>query len=173
VTQIVNLSESAALVAATIAMGLASGLFYTFACSVMIGLGQADDRTFVEAMQRINVAILNLWFAAGFGGAFVLTVIAAALSLRADGRPTLPWIVAALILYVGTLAITFFINVPLNDQLAAAGEPDHIADLGAVRQRFEGRWVRWNIVRALTATAAFGCLTWALVLHGRGTTGGS
>jgi uncharacterized membrane protein len=167
------MSEGAALVAATIAMGLASGLFYTFACSVMIGLGQADDRTFVEAMQRINVGILNLWFAASFGGAFVLTAIAAVVSLRVDGRPALPWIVAALTLYVGTLVITFFVNIPLNDQLAAAGEPDRIADLRAVRQRFEGRWVRWNVVRALTSTAAFGCLAWALVLHGRGTTGGA
>ena len=166
----VNLS-GAALVAATIAMGLASGLFYTFACSVMIGLGQTGDRTFVEAMQRINVAILNIWFAASFGGALVLTAIATALTLGVDGRPGLAWIAAALILYVGVLVITFSINVPLNNQLDAAGEPDRIVDLAALRQRFESTWVRWNIVRALVSTAAFGCLTWALVLHGRGTAG--
>jgi uncharacterized membrane protein len=165
-----NLS-GAALVVATIAIGLASGLFYTFACSVMIGLGQTGDRTFVEAMQRINVAILNVWFAASFGGALVLTAIATALTLRVDGRPGLAWIVAALILYVGVLAITFIINIPLNNQLDDAGDPDRIVDLATVRKQFESRWVRWNIVRALVSTAAFGCLTWALVLHGRGTVG--
>jgi uncharacterized membrane protein len=35
-----------------------------------------------------------------------------------------------------------------------------------VRERFESRWVRWNILRAVTSAAALGCLLWALVLHG-------
>jgi hypothetical protein len=47
-----NLS-GAALVAATIAMGLASGLFYTFACSVMIGLGQTGDRSGLGSHVRL------------------------------------------------------------------------------------------------------------------------
>jgi uncharacterized membrane protein len=57
--------------------------------------------------------------------------------------------------------------VPLNDQLMAAGEPDRIADFAAVRERFEASWVRWNVARAATNTAAFGLLAWALVLYGR------
>ena len=40
------------------------------------------------------------------------------------------------------------------------------ADLAAVRERFEARWVHWNIARAVTSTAAVGFLAWALVLHG-------
>lgn len=78
----------------------------------------------------------------------------------------LPWIVAALVLYVLTLVITMAINVPLNNELAAAGAPDRIADLAAVREHFEAKWVRWNVARAVASTAAFGCLTWALVLQG-------
>ncbi|MFJ5882448.1 hypothetical protein [Kitasatospora cineracea] len=35
------------------------------------------------------------------------------------------------------------------------------------RAAFEDAWVRWNLVRALAATAAFGCLTWGLALSGR------
>jgi len=54
----------------------------------------------------------------------------------------------------------------LNNQIQAAGEPDHIADLAAVRENFESKWVRWNIARAASSTAAFGCLTWALTLVG-------
>ncbi len=38
--------------------------------------------------------------------------------------------------------------------------------LKAARDNFEGRWVTWNIVRALAHTAAFGMLAWALFLHG-------
>ena len=161
-----ELLRGVALVAATITMGLAAGLFYAFAYAVMPGLGRTDDRTFVDAMQRINVAILNGWFAIAFGGALVFTIVAAALHLGA-GRPVLPWIVAGLVLYGVVLVITFAVNVPLNDQLVAAGEPGRIADLAAVRERFEATWVRWNIARAAASTLAFGCLTWALVLYGR------
>ena len=95
-----------------------------------------------------------------------LSALAAVLHLGGDGRPVLPWIVAALVGYVATFVITMAVNVPLNNQLAAAGEPDRIADLAAVRERFEARWVRWNVARAVTSTAAVGCLGWALVVHG-------
>jgi uncharacterized membrane protein len=65
-------------------------------------------------------------------------------------------------------SITIAINVPLNDGLKAAGDPDRIADLAAVRARFnEARWASWNLVRVVTSTVAFGLLAWALVLHGR------
>jgi uncharacterized membrane protein len=163
----VDVLRGVALVAATLTMGLMAGLFYSFAISVMPGLGRTDDRTFVEAMQRFNAAILNGWFAVGFGGALVLSLLAAVLHLGGDWRPVLPWIAAAVVLYVVVLAITFGINVPLNDQLQAAGDPDRIADLAAVRGRFEATWVRWNVVRSLASTAALGCLAWALLLHGR------
>lgn len=169
-----DLLRNGVLVAATLAMGLAAGLFYTFSISVMPGLGRSDDRTFVEAMQHVNEAILNGWFALSFGGALVLTGLAAVLHISGDSRPALPWIVAALVLYgVGVMVVTMALNVPLNDELAAAGRPDRIADLAAVRERFETAWVRWNVVRTVTSTAAFGCLTWALVLLGRGTAPGA
>jgi uncharacterized membrane protein len=159
--------RGASLVAATMTMGLMAGLYYAYACSVMLGLGRADDRTFVDGMQRINVAILNGWFFLSFFGALVLTALAAVLHLGADWRSVLPWIVAGFVLYVVTLVITMGVNVPLNNTLATAGDPDRIADLGAVRDRFEASWVRWNLVRGAACTIAFGCLAWALVLHGR------
>jgi uncharacterized membrane protein len=63
---------------------------------------------------------------------------------------------------------TLRVNVPLNDGLKAAGDLDRIADLAAVRERFnEAKWVRWNLARAVATTAALGCLAWALVLYGR------
>ena len=159
--------RSTALVAATIATGLSAGLFYAYACSVMLALRGADDRTFVDVMQRINVAILNGWFALSFGGALVLGVLAAALQLGGDRRSVLLWTVAAVVLYGVQLAITFRVNIPLNNELDAAGDPGRIADLAAVRERFEATWVRWNVARAVVSTAAFSCLAWALVLHGR------
>ncbi|AJT64896.1 anthrone oxygenase family protein [Streptomyces chattanoogensis] len=159
--------RTAALIAATVTTGLSAGLFYAFACAVMPGLRQSDDRTFVTAMRRINVAILNGWFALGFFGALVFTAVAAGMHLRADGHAVLPWVVAALALYLVLIGTTFAVNVPLNDRLEAAGETDAHPGPAAVRERFEARWVRWNVVRAVSGTAALGCLVWALVLHGR------
>ncbi|GGK89109.1 hypothetical protein Sme01_49370 [Sphaerisporangium melleum] len=156
----------AALVAATLTTGLVAGLFYAYTCSVMPGLRRAGDRTFVETMQRINVAILNGWFLSCFLGAAVLTALALALHIAADVPRPVAWLVAALVLYVAQLAVTFSVNVPLNNELEAAGAPDRVADPSVpadARRRFEGRWVRWNLVRTLTSTAAFACLLGALV----------
>ncbi|MBG0816878.1 DUF1772 domain-containing protein [Planomonospora sp. ID82291] len=160
-TESTHVLRVAVLIGATVSTGLMAGLFYAFAVAVMPGLGRAGDRTFVEAMQRINAAILNGWFAAAFAGAALLTAAAGLLHL---GRPALPWIGAAFVLYGVALAVTFSMNVPLNDALDAAGEPGRIPDLGAVRERFEAVWVRWNVVRALACTVALACLSWALTV---------
>jgi uncharacterized membrane protein len=162
-----ELFRGGTLAAATLTTGLMAGLYYAYAISVMPGLSRTDDRTFISAMQQINVAILNPWFFVIFFGALVFSALAGALHLQADWRGVLPWIAAALVLYIATLLITFGFNVPLNNELAAAGDPERIADLTAVREHFEASWVRWNMARAVASTAAFGCLIWALVLHGR------
>lgn len=159
--------RGATLVAATLAMGLLAGLFYAFTVSVMPGLGRTDGRTFVDAMQQMNVAILNPWFFLSYLGAPVLIIVAAALHRRAGRRTVLPWIAAAFVLYGVAFVITAGVSVPLLDALAAAGPPDQLADLAQLRDRFEASWVRWNIARTVASTAAFGCLTWALVRYGR------
>ena len=116
---------TATLVAATITNGLMAGLFAAYSYAVMPGLGRAGDTTFVEAMQQTNAAILNGWFGSASAGRVVFAAAAVLLHL---GRPGLPWIVAGLVLYVAVLVITFRINVPLNDRLAAAGTPATPAD---------------------------------------------
>jgi uncharacterized membrane protein len=164
-----RLVQTASLLAATVTTGLTAGLFYSFACAVMPGLRHAADRTVVDAMQKINVAIINGWFMLCFLGALILGVVAALLHVGRDARPVLPWIIAGLVLYIGVLAITGAANIPLNDQLERAGDPDAIVDLAAVRRRFEDAWVTWNLVRAIVNTAAFSCLLWALTALGRAT----
>jgi uncharacterized membrane protein len=156
------------LIGATTTMGLVAGVFALYAHTIMPGLRNTDDHTFVAAFQSIDRAIINPWFmAGGFVGALLFTIAAAATNL---GRPALPWIVAALVLYLMAFVITIAVNVPLNDAMKAAGNPDHIRDLASVRERFhEARWAAWNLVRVATTTGAFGCLAWALVLYGRST----
>ncbi|MEV5598234.1 anthrone oxygenase family protein [Streptomyces sp. NPDC052496] len=167
--------RTSTLFAATVASGLLAGLFFAFSCAVLPGLRQAGDGVFVETVQRVNSAILNGWFALVFVGAPLLTAAAAALHLRADARAAFPWLAAALLLHVVALAVTFAFSIPLNDALAAAGDPPHLgaAGLGAARARFEVPWTRWNLVRTLTTAAALGCLVRGLVLHGRLTGSGT
>ena len=155
--------QHAALIAATIATGLLAGVFYGFACSVMIALRRVEDRTFVEVMQRINAAVQNGWFMLSFLGGLVFTVLAGVLQF---GRPPLLPIALALAFTVAGLAVTFAVNIPLNLQLDHAGRPDRMADPAAARRRFEGRWTRWNVIRALLHTVSFGFLCWALELTG-------
>ncbi|MFF4415837.1 DUF1772 domain-containing protein [Streptosporangium sp. NPDC001559] len=162
----IKLLQTVSLLAATLTTGLMAGLFAAFSYAVMPGLARSHDRTFVEAMQRINVAIVNGWFMVCFLGGLAFTVAALVLHLN-TGRELLPWIIAALVLYAVMFVVTSAVNVPLNDQLAKAGHPGDIADLAAVRHAFEARWVTWNIVRTVANVAAFAALIWALVLHGR------
>jgi uncharacterized membrane protein len=157
-----NLWRSAALLAATVSTGMMAGLFAAFAYAVMPGLARAGNRVLVVAMQRINESIQNGLFLLLFAGALVFTAIAAALHLGAGRRAALPGIIVALVLYVATLVITFAANIPLNTLLADGGD----ADPAGLRDRFEATWVRWNIVRTVTCSAAFVSLAWASLRHG-------
>jgi uncharacterized membrane protein len=163
----IEILRGASLVAATLTMGLLAGLFYAFSVSVMPGLRRSGNRTFVETMQQINIAIVNPSFMISFLGAPILTLVAGLLQLYPEGLILLPWIAAALVLCLVALGITFGINIPLNNALDAAGRPAAGEDPAAARTAFEARWVRFNTVRTWTSIAAFACLTWALVLYGQ------
>jgi uncharacterized membrane protein len=148
------------LLLSTITAGIMAGVFFTYTNSVLPGLHRSEDRSFVDAMQRMNVAIQNGWFLLCFLGTLVLAVIALVMHL---GRAPLPWIAIGAGLYAVTLLITFAISIPLNNALDAAGPPSSIADFGAVRAAFERPWVAWNLVRTFTSLGAFASLAWALV----------
>jgi uncharacterized membrane protein len=159
--------EGAALLTATVAVGLMAGVFGLYAHTIMPGLGKTNDRTFVGAFQAIDTAIINPWFIPVFFGALLLTGVAGALQIGDDGS-ALGWIVAAFALYLVVVVSTVRVNVPLNDYIRGQGEPDRIDDLASVRERFnEAKWRRWNLMRTLACTVAFGCLAWALVEFGR------
>jgi uncharacterized membrane protein len=168
---VLETARGAVLMAAVLATALQAGLYYAFACAVLPGLERGDDRTFVAAMQQVNVAIINPWFLATFLGAPVLAALATVLSLGGSDRALLGWAALGAVFAVATFVITVALNVPLNDALAAAGDPNQATDLAAVRAAFAPAWERWNSVRALSATVAVGCLARALVEHGRAVVG--
>ena len=153
--------------AAVLAMGLLAGLYFFSAIAVMPALTAADDRTLVDAMQQMIVKIENPAFFLVLLGAPALATVALVQARSSDSSTIAGWIIAGLVLYTVMVVITFGFNLPLNDELKNAGDPDQIEDLAAVRDDFVTPWVAWDIVRTLATTAAFGALTWALVLRGR------
>ena len=153
--------------AAVIAMGLLAGLYYFSAIAVMPALTAADDRTLVDAMQQMIDKIENPAFFLVLLGAPVLAAVALVQARRSGSPKTAAWIVAGLALYTVMVVITFAVHIPLNEDLKQAGDPARIENLAEVRDDFVTPWVAWDIVRTLATTAAFGSLTWALVLRGR------
>jgi uncharacterized membrane protein len=160
-------SAGIVLGAAVFAMGLLAGLYYFSAIAVMPALTAADDRTLVDAMQQMIDKIENPAFFLVLLGAPTLAAVALVQARRSGPPKTAGWIVAGLALYTVMVVITFAVHIPLNDDLKQAGDPDRIDNLAAVRDDFVTPWVAWDIVRTLATTAAFGSLTWALVLRGR------
>ena len=157
--------QIAVLLAATVTMGIGAGVYLLYSFAIMPGLRRVSDRTFVGAFQQIDTAIVGPFLLVFFFGPLILTILAGALHLGQEERSVLPWIGIAFILQLAILAITLVINVPLNNGIKAAGNPDTIDDISAVRQSFnETRWGSWNLFRSVTSTVSVTSLAWALVL---------
>ncbi|SDS33071.1 anthrone oxygenase family protein [Actinoplanes derwentensis] len=152
---------------AAISLGLMAGLFYGYAGSVMPALRRADDHTVIDVMQRINVAIQNPLFGLLFTGALIATGVAAFQQFSAGHTAVWVPLVIGLVLYLATMAITFGVNIPLNNRLAAAGPARGIADPQRVRGEFFDRWVRAHHQRTLTCTGAFAAIVWSLIAYGQ------
>ncbi|MEV7727429.1 DUF1772 domain-containing protein [Streptomyces sp. NPDC087917] len=157
------------LALSTVLVGLMAGLFFAFDVSVMPGLAATDDRTYVTAMQQFNAAIDGNGL---FGGVFVLALLAAVasavLEARQGRRGVAVWVGAAAVAYLVVLVITFAVNIPLNNDLAAVGDATRL-DAFPVVDEFKGIWTTTNIIRTVLCTLALTALARALLLHGRAT----
>ena len=150
--------RSAVLATATLFVGLSAGVFFAYSTSVMPALRRVEDRTFVDVMQKINSAILNGWFLTAYVGALLTAIAAVLLHLGGAHRAMLPGLVAATVLYAVVFVVTAAVNVPLNNQLDAAG----LTDPTTARAAFEASWNRWNTVRTVSSAGAL--LTLAIAL---------
>ncbi len=146
--------RTVSLLAAVVTAGLMAGLFAAFAYAVMPGLRRSGDRSFVEVMQNINVAIVNPLFMTLFMGGLAVAIVAVVVNWRATDPAVRWWALVGLIGYVLMFLITSGANVPLNDQLAAAGDFAALGDPAAVRADFENSWVAWNIARAVAGVGS-------------------
>lgn len=157
------------LIGAIITSGLLAGLYYSFAIAVMPALDKLDRRSAVAAMQRINVVIVNPLFMLSFLGAPVMSIAAAVVLPGNEVRSAFWWALAAAAANVVATLITIACNIPLNNALDRAGDPAAIGDPAKVWEDFFGSWVRWNWVRAIINSGAFGLLVWAAIMLARKT----
>ena len=132
---------------------LVAGIFFAFSNFVMPALARLESDEGMAAMQAINVTVLNPLFLGIFVGTAVVGGGALVVAAREWGAPWGPAVVAGALLYIiGTFAVTAGRNVPLNDRLEAVSRG---TEEGASLWRlYLNKWVFWNHVRTVAATAA-------------------
>lgn len=124
---------------------LMSGFFFAFSSTVMPGLALLQDAQGIDAMQAINRAVSNPFFAAGFWVALALASIGAGVAVvrRAPGWMFL--LAGCLIYIAGAFITTGAGNVPLNRALEAVSPGS--AEALAAWERFQLQWTSLNNLR--------------------------
>jgi uncharacterized membrane protein len=144
-------------VIAVMLAGLAAGLFYSFDCSIVSGLGKLPDAQYLSAFQSINRVILNPFFFMSFIGSLLILPIAAWLTYKTGNTGSFYFMLAAAMIYaVGVFGITVGGNVPLNDELDKFDIANASVDaLQQMRLKFEEKWNFLQHIRTYAAILAF------------------
>lgn len=145
----------ATLLGAAFLTGLSAGLFYAWQVSVIPGTRKLGDMVYLQTMQAINREILNPGFFLIFFGSLVLLAINSFQQYQSD---LAFWLVltACLAYLFGTLVVTSFGNVPLNNELEALELGGLSLDqLKRFRKHYEAKWNRLHLIRTFFAVLAF------------------
>ena len=138
---------------ALLGSALVGGIFFAFSSFIMKALAGLPSAEGVGAMQSINVVVINPSFMGAFFGTTVLSLVAIWLALAGWSHPYAPFFLGGALFYlVGTILVTIFGNVPLNDQLAALSAAD--PGTREVWAHYLDRWTMWNHVRTAAAMVA-------------------
>ncbi|WP_339710090.1 anthrone oxygenase family protein [uncultured Kriegella sp.] len=142
---------------ATISTGLMAGLFFAWSFSVNNGLANVGDILFIKTFQSMNKSIQNPFFSIIFIGAAFLTPWALYLNSDATSSFTFLCLLAATIVYlVGSVGVTFFANLPLNESLDAFdADTASSEDIIFQRRIFERKWNLFNTIRTISSLLAF------------------
>lgn len=145
-----------------------AGLLFAFSNFVMRALSQLSPASGMEAMQRINVEIVNPIFLVLFLGTPVLCLLTVVASLELGPSAGRPYLLAGAVCYfAGVLGVTVLFNVPLNGTLAHLGPsagPEYWPQYVTI-------WLRWNHLRTIFAILSTVLLT--VGVHADLTTGRS
>ena len=149
-----TLALGATLVALLLS-GAIFGFFYAWVCSTMWGLDGADPRVAIEAMRAMNASVRNAVFAPAFFGTAPALGLAALLAWRTGARGAAGCLLAAGATYLlGGNVVTFAVNVPMNEALAAREVPSDPEAAARVWAEYSPRWQGWNQLRAAASGLA-------------------
>lgn len=139
-------------------VGLSAGLFYAWAVSVIPGTRKVTDDSYLEVMKTINRAILNPAFFLIFLGPATLMMLTTFLQYKVALNLSFWLVLSGTLTYLfGTVGVTIFGNVPMNEALDAIQLADLTPDqLRDTRLAYEGRWNRYHLIRTVFSVLAFG-----------------
>jgi uncharacterized membrane protein len=145
----VNWSFAFTLVSA-VGYALVAGIFFAFSTFVMRALARLPAAQGIEAMQSINITVINPIFMAAFFGSGLACIVATWLNWH---QPNANYMLAGTLFYwVGTLGVTMLKNVPLNEALAKTDS--HSAEGAKLWAVYLANWTFWNHVRTVAALVA-------------------
>ncbi len=151
-----NIKSSILLLSAFLT-ALSAGLFYAWVVSVIPGTKKIPDQAYLETMQSINREILNVGFFSIFFGALLFLIASTVLQYQAKAGTVFYLTFAAMAIYaIGTIGVTMFGNVPLNNMVEAMGLSSFsAADFQNARADYEDKWNNFNLVRTIAALISF------------------
>ena len=148
--------------------GAAAGLFFTFSNSVMPGLDAIPPQQAMAAMTSMNQKIINPLFLLAFVGSPFVALAAGVLLLFQDTGAAWWFIAAGVVYFLGAIAPTARINVPMNNALDATPVPADDAEAARVWSDYSTRWTRWNHWRAVFSLGALALMGSGLLVWGLG-----
>jgi uncharacterized membrane protein len=155
------------LFSAAFLTGLIAGLFYSYSCSVNLGLAKLRDIEYLKAMKAINKAILNPWFFLSFIGSLVAIPLSTTLYYYNTGVDASFYLLlsASAAYIVGVFGVTIRGNVPLNEELDRFNiEQAAIPDITLKRKGFEEPWNKFHLARSIANVAAFAFILVAIII---------
>lgn len=149
--------KSITLFLAIVTTALSAGLFYAWVVSVIPGTRKISDQAYLETMQSINRAILNPWFFVIFMGPVLLLIASTFFQYQLGIDQRFYLLLAATLTYIiGTLGVTMFGNVPMNNVVDVMNLSTFTpADFKEARTAYEVRWNQLNLLRTVAALASF------------------
>lgn len=149
-------------VIALVGTGIIGGLLFTFSNFMMRVLSKLPGNQGMITMQSINTSIQNPIFFLVFFGSAVITLLLSILAIIDFSTIGQLYLLGGSVSYfLGCFVVTAFVNVPLNNLLAAA---NHENEEGKqLWQRYLSRWTFWNHVRVVSCLLAISLLAISLI----------
>lgn len=151
------------LLAGFILVASVLGIVALYSHTIMPGLKNTDNATFVRSFQAIDRQIINPIFMLQFFAPLFLLGIGAFYAHK-HHLVEAKYIYIALVCYFVTVLITIIVNVPLNDGLKKLTNLQGAESFANARTQFqESKWLVFNHIRAaftLLATLATSAAIW-------------